>query len=40
MSSGCLGHLVVRLRLHSVNKVGELHGVLQEENRDVVTNNV
>ena len=30
-------YLVVRLRLDGVNKVGELHGILDEEHRNVVS---
>lgn len=39
---GCLrlGHLVVRLRLASMNDIGELHGILDEEDGNVVANNV
>lgn len=40
MGSGCLGYLIVLPRLHSVDKVGELDGVLDKEDGDVVANNV
>lgn len=33
-------HLVVRLRFHSVNKVGELDSILDEKDRHVVANQV
>lgn len=40
VGSLCLGHLVVRLALASVDNVGELHGVLDEEDGNVVANDV
>ena len=40
VSGGGLGDLVVRLRLDRVDQVGELHGVLDEEDRDVVAHQV
>lgn len=36
----CLRDLVVGLGLAGVDKIGELHGVLDEEDGDVVANNV
>ena len=36
-TSLCLGNLVVRLRLASVDDIGELDGILDEENGNVVT---
>jgi len=30
----------VRLRLHSVDNIGELYGILNEEHRQIVTNEV
>lgn len=36
----CLGNFIVRLRLAGVDKVGELDGILNEEDRNVVANNV
>ena len=40
MRGGRLGHLVVRLRLHRVDQVGELDGVLDEKDRDIVPDEV
>lgn len=35
-----LGHLAVRLRLASVDDIGKLHSILNEEDGDIVSNNV
>ena len=35
-----LRHLIVRLRLDSMDKVGKLDTVLDEEDRDIVANNI
>ena len=35
-----LGDLVMRLRLHGMDNVRELHSILDEENRNVVTNDI
>lgn len=40
MGSGRLGNLIVRARLDRVDEVGELDGILDEEDRDVVSNNI
>lgn len=40
VSCSCLWNLVVGLRLHSVDKIGELHGILKEEDRDIVADNI
>ena len=40
VGGGGLGDLVVRLRLHRVDQVGELHRVLDEEDGDVVADQI
>ena len=40
MRTGSLRHLVVRLGLDGMHEVGELHGVLDEEHRDVVAHQI
>jgi hypothetical protein len=36
----CLRHLAVWLRLSSMNYIGKLHGILNEEDGDVVANDI
>lgn len=36
----CLGNLVVRLWLASMDNIWELHGVLNEEHWDIISHNV
>ena len=40
MSSGCLRDLTVRAWLHRMNQIWEPDGILDEENRDIVPNDV
>lgn len=40
MSGGCLGNFIVLSWLDGVDQIRELDGVLDEEDRDVVSNNI
>ena len=40
MSRLSLGYFIVRFRFNGMNNVGELDGILDEEDRDVVTDYV
>lgn len=40
MGTLALRHIIVRLRLHSVNEVREFNGILNEENGNVISDDV
>jgi hypothetical protein len=40
MSSSCLGYLIVWARFDRVDEIWEPNGILNEEDRNVVSNNI